>query len=82
MSAEKNGQILLASRPEGEPRPENFKLAETEIPKVGFDQMLLRSTYLSLDPYMRGRMSAALSYAAPGEVGGVMEGRAVCEVVT
>lgn len=82
MSAEKNRQILLASRPEGEPRPENFTLVETEIPKAGFDQMLLRSIYLSLDPYMRGRMSAGPSYAAPVEVGEVMEGRAVCEVVT
>ena len=82
MSAEKNRQILLASRPEGEPRPENFKLVETEIPKAGLDQMLLQTIYLSLDPYMRGRMSAGPSYAAPVEVGGVMEGRAVCEVVT
>ena len=82
MSAEQNRRILLASRPEGEPGPENFKLVETEIPKVGPNQMLLRTIYLSLDPYMRGRMSAARSYAPPVEVGEVMEGRAVCEVVT
>ena len=81
MNPEKNRQIRLASRPEGEPGPRNFELVETEIPKAGLNQMLLRTIYLSLDPYMRGRMSDAPSYAPPVEVGEVMEGRAVCEVV-
>lgn len=77
----KNRQILLASRPNGEPTPENFKLVESEIPTPGPGQMLLRTIYLSLDPYMRGRMNAGKSYAKPVEVGEVMEGRALGEVV-
>src|SRR5215813_9299994 len=81
MTAGKNRQILLASRPHGEPTPDNLKLVETEIPEPGPGQMLLRTIYLSLDPYMRGRMNAGPSYARPVEVGEVMEGRSVCEVV-
>ncbi len=81
MTAGKNRQILLASRPSGEPTPDNFRLVETAVPAPGPGQMLLRTIYLSLDPYMRGRMDAGPSYAKPVEVGEVMEGRAVCEVV-
>jgi NADPH-dependent curcumin reductase len=81
MTAEKNRQILLASRPRGKPTLDNFKLVETDIADPGPGQMLLRTIYLSLDPYMRGRMNAGPSYAKPVEVGAVMEGRAVCEVV-
>ena len=83
MSAQQttNRQILLASRPGGEPSEENFQLAETEIPKPGSGQMLLRTIYLSLDPYMRGRMNAGPSYASPVEIGEVMVGQSVCEVV-
>jgi NADPH-dependent curcumin reductase CurA len=81
MAAETNRQIRLASRPHGEPGPENFKLVETAVPEPGPGQMLLRTVYLSLDPYMRGRMSAAASYAKPVAVGDVMEGTAVCAVV-
>src|SRR5579872_2841584 len=77
-----NRRILLASRPAGEPGPDNFRLVEEPIPEPGDGQMLLRTIYLSLDPYMRGRMSDAPSYAAPVEVGGVMEGRGVCAVVS
>lgn len=77
----KNRQILLASRPQGEPVPENFRLVESEIPDPPSGKMLLRSIYLSLDPYMRGRMSAEKSYASPVELGTVMEGSAVAEVV-
>lgn len=82
MTAAKNRRILLASRPRGEPTPENFKLVETDVPESVPGQMLLRTIYLSLDPYMRGRMNAGVSYAKPVEVGGVMEGGAVSEVVT
>jgi hypothetical protein len=57
----KNRQVLLASRPKGEPTPENFRLVEAEVPRPGPDQMLLRTVYLSLDPYMRGRMNAGPS---------------------
>src|SRR5204862_5855812 len=76
-----NRQILLASRPHGEPTPDNFLLVEAEAPRPGPGQMLLRTAYLSLDPYMRGRMNAGPSYARPVEVGQVMEGRSVSEVV-
>lgn len=81
MPAGTNRQVLLASRPQGEPTPDNFKLVESSVPEPGDSQMLLRTIYLSLDPYMRGRMNAGASYAKPVEVGEVMEGSAVCEVV-
>jgi NADPH-dependent curcumin reductase len=81
MTTQKNRQILLASRPHGEPTPDNFKLVEADVPEPGPGQMLLRTVYLSLDPYMRGRMNAGASYARPVEVGEVMEGRSVCQVV-
>jgi NADPH-dependent curcumin reductase len=77
----KNRQILLASRPGGEPSPDNFSLVETEIPEAGSGQMLLRTIYLSLDPYMRGRMNPGPSYAPRVEIGEVMVGQSVCEVV-
>jgi NADPH-dependent curcumin reductase CurA len=77
----KNHQILLSSRPSGEPSQDNFQLVETEIPKPGPGQMLLRTIYLSLDPYMRGRMNAGPSYAPRVEIGEVMGGQSVCEVV-
>jgi NADPH-dependent curcumin reductase CurA len=77
----KNRQILLASRPNGEPTEGNFKMAEQEIPVPTGGEMLLRTVYLSLDPYMRGRMNAGKSYVRPVEVGEVMEGGTVCEVV-
>ncbi|HVX10586.1 MAG TPA: NADP-dependent oxidoreductase [Pirellulales bacterium] len=81
MATTKNRQIILASRPHGEPTPDNFKLVETQVAEPGAGQMLLRTIYLSLDPYMRGRMNAGPSYAPPVEVGKVMEGSAVSEVV-
>jgi NADPH-dependent curcumin reductase CurA len=81
MTAGKNRQIRLASRPNGEPTLDNFQLVEADVPEPGPGQMLLRTIYLSLDPYMRGRMSSEPSYARPVEVGEVMEGRSVCEVV-
>src|ERR1700692_4054125 len=77
----KNRRILLASRPSGEPSEGNFKLTDNEIPKPGSGQMLLRTIYLSLDPYMRGRMDAGPSYAPRVEIGEVMVGRSVCEVI-
>src|SRR6204780_1775180 len=76
-----NHQIILASRPSGEPSEENFRLVETEIPAAGFGEMLLRTIYLSLDPYMRGRMNEGPSYASPVELGEVMVGQSVCEVI-
>ncbi|WP_055574879.1 NADP-dependent oxidoreductase, partial [Streptomyces prasinopilosus] len=69
------------SRPVGWPKPEDFSLVETEVPAPGEGQVLVRNTYLSVDPYMRGRMSDAKSYVAPYEVGEAMQGGAVGEVV-
>lgn len=76
-----NRQITLASRPVGVPTPANFALVETPIPQPGEGQLLLRNLYLSLDPYMRGRMSDAESYAAPMAVGDVMVGGTVARVL-
>ena len=74
-------RIVLASRPEGAPVPENFRIERAEVPAPADGEVLLKVLYLSLDPYMRGRMSAAKSYAAPVEIGAVMEGGTVAEVI-
>src|SRR5262245_32139164 len=74
-------RVVLASRPEGAPAPENFRIERAAIPTPGDGEVLLKVRYLSLDPYMRGRMSAAKSYVAPVEIGGVMEGGTVAEVI-
>jgi NADPH-dependent curcumin reductase len=74
-------RIVLASRPAGEPQADNFRLEEAATPQPGAGEVLLRTLWLSLDPYMRGRMSDAPSYAAPVQIGQVMEGRAISEVV-
>lgn len=76
-----NRQLVLAQRPKGEPTRDTLKLVESAVPSVGAGEMLLRTEYLSLDPYMRGRMSDAPSYAAPVEVNGVMVGGTVARVV-
>jgi NADPH-dependent curcumin reductase CurA len=76
-----NRQFVLAERPKGAPTKETLRLVETDVPESGPDQMLLRTEFLSLDPYMRGRMSDAPSYAAPVEIGGVMQGGTVAQVV-
>lgn len=77
----RNRQWVLAERPSGEPTAETLKLVEAEVPSPGEGEMLLRTDFLSLDPYMRGRMSDAPSYAAPVEIGGVMVGGTVSTVV-
>jgi NADPH-dependent curcumin reductase CurA len=76
-----NRRIVLAARPVGEPTPAHFRLETAPVPEPGPGQALLKTLYLSLDPYMRGRMSAAKSYAKPVEVGEVMEGGTVSEVL-
>ena len=76
-----NRQILLASRPTGEPVAENFKLVETPVAPLADGQVLVRHHFLSLDPYMRGRMSDAKSYAAPQPLDEVMIGGTAGEVV-
>src|ERR1700745_1894635 len=75
-----NRQILLAARPEAAPGPQHFRLAETPVPQPADGQVLLKTLWLSLDPYMRGRMSAARCYAEPVEIGEVMEGGTVSRV--
>jgi NADPH-dependent curcumin reductase CurA len=74
-------QIVLASRPKGPPTPENFRLEEGSIPVRPPGGLLLRVLYLSLDPYMRGRMDDRKSYAKPVGIGEVMSGESVCEVI-
>jgi NADPH-dependent curcumin reductase len=78
-----NRRFLLAERPEGRAvRESDFRLESVPVPELGDGQLLLRTLYLSLDPYMRGRMSAARSYAPPVEIGDVMAGEVVAEVMT
>jgi len=79
--ASMNKQITLAARPVGFPKESDFKLVESPLPTPGPGQMLVRALYLSVDPYMRGRMSSAKSYAASVELGGVMTGGVVGQVV-
>jgi NADPH-dependent curcumin reductase CurA len=76
-----NKQILLASRPQGEPTVDNFKLVEQPVPALAEGQVLVRNHFLSLDPYMRGRMNEGKSYAQPQPLNEVMIGGTVGEVV-
>ena len=77
----KNRQVLLASRPAAQVAAENFRVVEAELPKPGPGEVLVRNEWLSLDPYMRGRMSEAKSYVKPVEIGGLMVGQTVGEVL-
>jgi hypothetical protein len=81
MAGKVNRQILLRSRPEGAPSLDNFELTESPLPEPGEGEMLMRNVFLSLDPYMRGRMSAAKSYAKPAAVGQPMVAGTVGEIV-
>jgi len=74
-------RIVMASRPVGEPKPSDFRIEEYPVPAPGEGQLLLRTIWLSLDPYMRGRMSDAASYARPVQIDEVMEGGTVSEVI-
>ena len=74
-------RIVLASRPVGEPKPSDFRIEEIPVPAPRPGQVLLRTIWLSLDPYMRGRISDAASYAQPVPIGGVIEAGTVCEVI-
>ena len=76
-----NRQILLDNRPTGEAGVSNFRLVSSEVPPLQDGQVLVRNHYLSLDPYMRGRMNEARSYADPQPLGQVMQGGTVGEVV-
>ncbi len=77
----RNQQILLDNRPQGEAVASNFKLVATDTPALQEGQVLVRNHYLSLDPYMRGRMNDAKSYAQPQPLGEVMQGGTAGEVV-
>lgn len=79
--SDENLQVRLAARPDGRPSADDFAFTRQAPPAPGDGQVLLRTRYLSLDPYMRGRMSDAPSYAPPVEVGGVMVGGTIAEVV-
>jgi NADPH-dependent curcumin reductase CurA len=77
----KNKQVLLARRPHGAVVEEDFRIVETEVAPIHDGQLLARVHYLSLDPYMRGRMDESRSYAAPQPLGEVMIGGTVAEVL-
>jgi len=79
--AETNRQWILASRPTGRPEMDDFELVESEVPEPGPREVLVRVVHMSVDPYMRGRMRDAESYADPWEVGDVMRAGCVGEVV-
>ncbi len=72
-----NRQIVLAARPEGLPKPSDFRLVETPVPGLTEGRFLVKTHYLSVDPYMRGRISEAKSYAEPVQIGQVMVGGTV-----
>ncbi len=74
-------EIQLASRPEGMPKPENFKLASVELPDPGAGEVLVKNLWMSVDPYMRGRMIDRKSYVPPFQIGKALEGHAVGKVV-
>src|SRR5271155_5293256 len=74
-------QIVLAARPQGRPKLTDFRLEEAAIQTLRAGQVLLRVQYLSLDPYMRGRMDDRKSYQPPVPLGGVMPGESVATVV-
>lgn len=74
-------QIHLASRPSGMPTQDNFKLVEAELPAIQDGEVLVKNTWMSVDPYMRGRMVVSDSYIAPFEINEVLEGGAIGEVI-
>src|SRR5450830_2117231 len=74
-------RIVLASRPKGEVLAEHFRLESLEIPSIADGQLLIRNHYLSLDPYMRGRMNESKSYAVPQALNETMVGGTVGEVI-
>ncbi len=74
-------QIVLASRPRGRPQPGDFRLEQVAAPTMPAGGVLLRTLTLSLDPYMRGRMEDRKSYAKPVEIGAVMSGESVAEII-
>src|SRR4051794_29538529 len=78
---DRNRQVLLKRRPSGAPSSADFEIADAPIPEPAEGEVLVRGIYLSLDPYMRGRISGARSYAKPVDLGAVIEGRVVGRIV-
>ena len=76
-----NRQIVLAARPVGIPKADDFKVEAVPVPEPGEGEVLVQNLWMSVDPYMRGRMSDRKSYAPSFEVGKPMEGRAIGRVV-
>src|SRR3954466_5524392 len=76
-----NKEIRLASRPAGLPSEANFQFVDTETPSLSDDEVLLKTLYISVDPYLRGRMREGKSYTTPFEIGQVIESGVVAEVV-
>jgi NADPH-dependent curcumin reductase CurA len=81
MTEESATRIVLAARPKGKPTDADFRIERILVPQPGARELLLRTRYLSLDPYMRGRMDDKKSYASPLRIGDVMTGESVAEVV-
>jgi NADPH-dependent curcumin reductase CurA len=81
MASQKSREIRLKSRPEGVPTADNFMLAEVNVPEPGPGQVLVRNSYMSVDPYMRGRMMDRKSYVPPFQIGEALSGGAVGQVV-
>ncbi|HEY1962147.1 MAG TPA: NADP-dependent oxidoreductase [Rhizomicrobium sp.] len=81
MVAQKSREVRLKSRPEGMPTAANFEVAETDVPSPGDGQVLVRNIWMSVDPYMRGRMMDRESYVPPFQVGEALSGGAVGQVV-
>ncbi len=78
----KNREVRLKQRPTGMPEPSHFELVETELPEPGEGEFLARNIWMSVDPYMRGRMTGQKSYVAPFEVGHALDGGCIAKVVT
>ncbi len=76
-----NKEIIFASRPAGVPAPNNFKIEDAPVPQPNDGEVLVRTLYISVDPYLRGRMREGRSYIPPFEVGQVIESGALGEVI-
>ncbi len=81
MAEQKNREIRLKRRPNGMPSPADFELVETPVPTPAHGQVLVRNSYMSVDPYMRGRMVDRVSYTPPFQIGETLSGGAVGQVV-
>ena len=81
MPAVTSYEVRLASRPQGWPTPDNFSLVRVDVPPPGDGEVLVRNRFMSVDPYMRGRMNDAKSYAPPVQIGEVMGGGATGKVI-